>query len=102
MITELIAERFPELLLRTREHLLLTGISTGAAVLIGIPLGVSIAKKIWMRSFVFGLAGIIQTVPSLAMLAFLLTATGKIGVVPAIIALMLYAFLPIIQNTVTG
>ncbi len=102
MAMDFIIERFPELLLRTREHLLLSGISTGAAALIGVPLGIYIIKKPWLRSFVFGLAGIVQTVPSLAMLAFLLILIGKIGIVPAIIALTLYAFLPIIQNTVTG
>lgn len=99
---EFISARVPELLLRTREHLLLTGVSTGTAVLLGMPLGIYIAKKRWLRSFVFGLAKIVQTVPSLAMLAFLLAVTGKIGVLPAIIALTLYAFLPIIQNTVTA
>ena len=99
---DFIAERLPELLLRTREHLLLSGISTGTAALIGVPLGIYIIKKPWLRSFVFGLAGIVQTVPSLAMLAFLLILIGKIGILPAIIALTLYAFLPIIQNTVTG
>ncbi len=99
---EFIAERLPELLLRTREHLLLSGVSTGVAVLVGIPLGIYISHRLWLRPFTFGLAGIVQTVPSLAMLAFLLALIGKIGVVPAIIALTLYAFLPIIQNTVTG
>jgi osmoprotectant transport system permease protein len=102
MTMDFIIERLPELLLRTREHLLLSGVSTGAAVLIGVPLGIYVIKKTWLRSFVFGLAGIVQTVPSLAMLAFLLILIGKIGIVPAIIALTLYAFLPIIQNTVTG
>jgi osmoprotectant transport system permease protein len=102
MDTDFIMRRFPELILRTREHLLLSGISTGAAVLIGVPLGMYVLKKTWLRSFVFGLAGFVQTVPSLAMLAFLLILTGKIGFMPAIIALILYAFLPIIQNTVTG
>jgi len=94
--------RLPELIIRTREHLFLTGISMGAAVLAGIPLGIYISGRQWIRSFVFGLAGIVQTVPSLAMLAFLLAMTGKIGVTPAVIALMLYALLPIIQNTVSG
>lgn len=102
MAIEFLIDRLPELLLRTREHLLLSGISTGAAVLIGVPLGIYIMKKTWLRSSVFSLAGIVQTVPSLAMLAFLLIVIGKIGIVPAIIALTLYAFLPIIQNTVTG
>jgi osmoprotectant transport system permease protein len=102
MSMEFLAERFPELVLRTREHLLLTGVATGVAVVVGIPIGILITKRAWLRSFIFGLAGIVQTVPSLAMLAFLLALTGKIGVLPAIIALTLYAFLPIIQNTVTG
>lgn len=102
MPVEFLSERLPELVLRTREHLLLTGAATGVAVVVGIPLGIYITKRAWLRSFTFGLAGIVQTVPSLAMLAFLLALTGKIGVLPAIIALTLYAFLPIIQNTVTG
>jgi osmoprotectant transport system permease protein len=102
MPLEFLSERLPELLLRTREHLMLTGVATGAAVVGGVPLGILITKRAWLRSFIFGLAGIVQTVPSLAMLAFLLALTGKIGVLPAIIALTLYAFLPIIQNTVTG
>lgn len=102
MIIDFVAGRLPELLLRTREHLLLSGASTATAVLVGVPLGIYITKKTWLRSFVFGLAGIVQTIPSLAMLVFLLILIGKIGIVPAIIALTLYAFLPIIQNTVTG
>jgi osmoprotectant transport system permease protein len=101
-VTGFVAEKLPELILRTREHLFLTGVATGAAVLVGIPLGIYISKKRLFRSLVFGFAGIVQTVPSLAMLAFLLTLTGKIGMLPAIIALALYAFLPIIRNTVTG
>jgi osmoprotectant transport system permease protein len=99
---EFLTERFTELLLRIREHLFLSGVATGVAVLFGVPLGIYIISRVWLRSFIFALAGIVQTVPSLAMLAFLLALTGKIGVVPAIIALTLYAFLPIIQNTVTG
>lgn len=99
---EFVAERLPELILRTREHLLLTGVATGMAVLVGIPVGIIITRQTWLRSFIFGVAGVVQTVPSLAMLAFLLALTGKIGALPAIIALTLYALLPIIQNTVTG
>jgi len=97
-----ITERFPELLLRTREHLFLTGVSTALAVLCGVPVGIIVTRKAWLRSFIFGLANIIQTIPSLAMLAFLLAVIGKIGTIPAVIALTLYAFLPIIQNTATG
>jgi osmoprotectant transport system permease protein len=99
---DFVSARLPELLIRTREHLFLTGVATGAAVLAGIPIGILITRKVWLRTLVFSLAGIVQTVPSLAMLAFLLAIIGKIGVLPAIIALALYAFLPIIRNTVTG
>jgi len=97
-----VADRLAELLLRTQEHLLLAGLATSMAVLVGIPLGIFISQKKLIRTFTFGLAGVLQTIPSLAMLAFLLALTGKIGMLPAIIALTLYALLPIIQNTVTG
>jgi osmoprotectant transport system permease protein len=102
MSVEFVAERLPELIIRIREHLFLTGVSVGIAVCFGIPVGIFIVKSKWLRTMVFSFAGIVQTVPSLAMLAILLTVTGKIGVVPAIISLVLYALLPIIQNTVTG
>lgn len=99
---EFVLERLPELLVRTEEHLFLTGLSVGLAVLFGIPIGIFIVGKKWLRTVVFGFAGIVQTIPSLAMLAILLALTGKIGALPAVISLVLYALLPIIQNTVTG
>jgi osmoprotectant transport system permease protein len=57
MPMEFLSERFPELLLRTREHLMLTGVATGAAVVGGVPLGILITKRAWLRSFIFGLPG---------------------------------------------
>ncbi|MFO7606377.1 MAG: glycine betaine ABC transporter substrate-binding protein [Desulfurivibrionaceae bacterium] len=102
MDLDFVIARLPELIVRMREHLFLTGVSVGFAVLFGIPAGILIVKRKWLRTAVFSFAGIVQTVPSLAMLAILLTVTGRIGVVPAIISLVLYALLPIIQNTVTG
>ena len=95
-------ERLPELWLRTGEHLLLTGVSTGAAILAGIPLGICAARVRWLRSPLTGAVGILQTIPSLAMLAILLAMLGRIGAVPAIIALTLYALLPIVRNTLAG
>jgi osmoprotectant transport system permease protein len=86
---------------KTLEHLMLTGVSTGLAVLIGLPLGVWIMRNALVRRPVLGVVGIVQTVPSLAMLAFLLPFLG-IGVKPAIVALTLYALLPIVRNTFTG
>ena len=97
----IIADKAPELLYKTLEHLMLTGVSTGVAVLIGLPLGVWIARRSGPGSFVLGAAGIVQTIPSLAMLAFLLPFMG-IGVKPALVALTLYAILPILRNTSTG
>lgn len=95
-------DRLPELWLLTGEHILLTGVSTVAAILVGIPLGIFASRLASMRGVVLGAVGILQTVPSLAMLAILLALLGKIGVVPAIIALTLYALLPIVRNTLTG
>ncbi len=97
-----ISERLPELWLRTGEHLLLTGCSSGAAMLLGIPVGILLFQAPWLRNPAMGAVGILQTIPSLAMLAFLLALLQKIGVLPAIIALTLYALLPIVRNTLTG
>jgi osmoprotectant transport system permease protein len=97
-----VSARLPELWLRTGEHLVLTGVSTGLAILIGIPLGIGAARIGWLRGPLIGGVGILQTIPSLAMLAILLALLQKIGAVPAIIALTLYALLPIVRNTLTG
>ena len=96
-----IIQKGPELLIKFREHLLLTGISTSFAIVAGVPLGILIARHKIARGSVLGVAGIVQTIPSLAMLAFLLPLLG-IGIKPAIVALTLYALLPIIRNTYTG
>jgi len=101
-LTAFISERLPELWLRTGEHLMLTGCSSGAAMLIGVPIGMLVLRKSWLRSPCMGAIGILQTIPSLAMLAFLLALLHRIGALPAIIALTLYALLPIVRNTLTG
>ncbi len=98
---DLWAARASELYVKTLEHLMLTGVSTGAAVLIGLPLGIWVTRNRRLRDVVLGAAGIVQTIPSLAMLAFLLPFFG-IGVRPALVALTLYAILPIVRNTTTG
>jgi len=101
-LSTFISERLPELWLRTGEHLMLTGCSSGAAMLIGVPVGMLVLRKSWLRSPCMGAIGILQTIPSLAMLAFLLALLHRIGALPAIIALTLYALLPIVRNTLTG
>jgi osmoprotectant transport system permease protein len=86
----------------TREHLLLTFASLAASVAVGIPLGVLAAKVPRVGQLVLGVVSVVQTIPSLALLAFLIALTGRIGVVPALIALFLYALLPIVRNTHAG
>lgn len=99
---ELVADRLPEIWLRTGEHLILTGLSTGFAILAGVPLGIVASRVARIRGALLGGVSVLQTVPSLAMLAILLVLLNKIGAVPAIVALTLYALLPIVRNTLTG
>ena len=88
----------------TMEHLWLVAISTGLAVLVGIPLGVLITRRPWLNKPILGSANIIQTIPSLALFGFLLPAPwiGARADRLAILALMLYALLPLIRNTYAG
>jgi osmoprotectant transport system permease protein len=84
------------------EHLWLVFASLAIAALVGIPLGLIAAKYAWVAQPVLVFTGLLQTIPSLALLAFLIPVTGTIGVWPALIALFLYALLPITRNTHTG
>jgi len=99
-----VSSNWPEILALTSEHVLLVLISTGAAVLIGIPLGVLVTRRKTLQAPILGAANILQTVPSLALFGLLipLPFVGGIGARTAIIALALYGLLPIIRNTVTG
>jgi osmoprotectant transport system permease protein len=85
----------------TLEHLQLVGIAVFAAAVAGIPLGVAASRHATLRRWALGFANVMQTVPSLALFGFLIPATG-IGARTAVIALALYALLPILQNTCTG
>ena len=86
----------------TREHLLLVFGSLAASIAVGVPLGVAAARKPRLAQPIFALVGVVQTIPSLALLAFLIALMGTIGTLPAAIALFLYALLPIVRNTHTG
>ncbi|HAL82089.1 MAG TPA: ABC transporter permease [Mucilaginibacter sp.] len=90
-----------KLLEQTIQHIGLTFISLFIAVLIGLPLGIFITRKKQLSGPVLGIAGILQTIPSIALLGFMIPVLG-IGAKPAIAALLLYALLPIIRNTFTG
>ena len=84
------------------QHLALVFASLAAAILVGVPLGMIAARRRWLEQPVLVATGLIQTVPSLALLAFLIPLTGTIGVWPALIALFLYALLPITRNAHSG
>ena len=85
----------------TKEHLYLVSISLAAAILIAIPLGIVAAKRPAWGPLILGLTGLIQTIPSLALLVFMIPLLG-IGGPPALAALFLYSLLPIVRNTYTG
>jgi osmoprotectant transport system permease protein len=98
-----------EILQRTHEHLFLTFFAMLIATAIALPLGVALARcrAAALVSVVMGVAAVVQTVPSLALIAFIvllfaLAHLPTIGVVPALVALVLYALLPILRNTYTG
>ena len=97
-------QNWTELLTLWREHLFLVALSTGLAVLIGVPLGILLTRVKSLQTPILGFANIMQTVPSLALFGLLipLPFIGGIGARTAIIALALYALLPVIRNTVTG
>jgi osmoprotectant transport system permease protein len=86
----------------TGDHLLLVFLSLTVSVAVGVPLGILAAKQPRSEALILGVASVIQTIPALALLAFLIPLTGRIGPLPAFIALALYALLPIVRNTHAG
>ena len=85
----------------TREHLALVFVSLLAAIVLSIPLGIAAERYRTAGQFILGFVGIVQTIPSLALLVFMIPLLG-IGARPAIVALFLYSLLPIVRNTYTG
>ena len=92
----------PDLWTLTRQHLLLVLAAVALACAVGIPLGILAAYAPRLRQLVLGVTGVLQTVPSLALLAMLISLLGMIGSVPALVALFVYALLPVVRNTCTG
>jgi osmoprotectant transport system permease protein len=86
----------------TGEHLLLVFASLAASIAVGVPLGVAAAKLRRAEQLILGVVGVVQTIPSLALFAFLIALVGTIGTWPALIALFLYALLPIVRNSCAG
>ena len=88
----------------TAQHFELVVVSMLIAVAIGIPLGILLTRKVALRGWVLGFANVMQTIPSLALFGFLIPIPliGGIGKRTAIVALVLYALLPILRNTLVG
>ena len=103
-VFQFVAQNHAEVLRLTREHLWMVLASTFLAVLIGIPLGILISRRPGWNKPVLGSANVIQTIPSLALLGFLLPLpfVGGIGPRTALVTLTIYALLPIVLTTVGG
>ncbi|MDT7688568.1 MAG: osmoprotectant transport system substrate-binding protein opuBD [Acidobacteriota bacterium] len=101
---EFMLRNWREILALTGEHLLLVAVSTLIAVAVGIPVGLLLTRRARWKRPVLAVANVFQTVPSLALFGFLipLPYVGGIGARAAVVALVLYALLPVIRNTVTG
>src|SRR5579864_7912753 len=95
---------FEDILQLTSEHFVLVLISMAIAVAIGIPLGILLTRRAGLRGWLLGFANVMQTIPSLALFGFLIPIPliGGIGPRTAIVALIVYALLPILRNTLAG
>jgi len=93
-----------QILTLTLEHLWLVGVAIAIAIIVGVPLGILVSRRSWLRKPVLGGTNVLQTIPSLALFGFLLPAPwlGERSDRLAIAALVLYALLPIVRNTYTG
>ncbi|EKU43417.1 glycine betaine/carnitine/choline-binding protein [Lysinibacillus fusiformis ZB2] len=100
-VIDVFQERKAQLLAALLEHIQISFIALFFAVLIAIPLGIYLTNKKKVAESIIGISAVLQTIPSLALLGLLIPLFG-IGKVPAIIALVVYALLPILRNTYTG
>jgi osmoprotectant transport system permease protein len=94
-------EQRSTLLSLTARHVLLVGVSLGVAIAVALPLGLALERRRRAAEAVIRSVGLLQTVPSIALLAFMIPLLG-IGVIPALVALFLYSLYPILRNTYTG
>lgn len=94
-------ENQAELLEKTWEHISISLLSLLAAIIVAVPLGIALTKSDKLAKIVLSITSVLQTVPSLAILAMMIPFFG-IGTVPAVIALFLYVLLPILNNTYLG
>jgi osmoprotectant transport system permease protein len=94
-------DRRADLFALTARHLLLVGLALLAAVIVALPLGLALERARHLAEPVIGGLGVLQTIPSIALLAFMIPLLG-VGVIPALVALWLYALYPIARGTYTG
>jgi osmoprotectant transport system permease protein len=89
---------------RSLEHIGLVGASMAISLVIGLPLGIALVSRTKLQRWVIGAANVVQTIPSLALFGFLIPVPwiGGVGASTAIVALSLYALLPILRNTCAG
>lgn len=98
---EVMIQRQDQLVQALTQHILISFVALLCALIIAIPLGIYIARHLKISEGVLGIAAVLQTIPSLALLGLLIPILG-IGIVPAIVAIVIYALLPILRNTYTG
>ena len=103
-LVQFFMERRGEVLSLSGEHLILVGASTLLAGLIAVPLGIVATRRARLGRWILGLVNVVQTIPSLALIGFLipLPLLGGIGARTAMVVLVFYALLPIVRNTYTG
>ncbi len=92
---------FDDLIRNTQRHLWLTAIALLTATVVGIVLALAVFQVAWISNAVLYVAGLLQTIPSIALLALMIPIFG-IGMLPAVMALFLYSLLPIVRNSVTA
>lgn len=90
-----------DLVNRSIEHLVISGISLAIGILIAVPTGIAMARRKKVSNVVLTVAGVLQTIPTIALLALMIPLFG-VGMMPAIIALSIYILLPILNNTIIG
>lgn len=90
-----------ELIVKTWEQIYISAISLALGIIVAVPLGIALTRCKKIAKLVIGLASMLQTIPSLALLALMIPILG-IGVKPAIVALFIYSLLPILRNTYAG
>ncbi len=90
-----------ELLVKIWQHIYLSFVSLGLGIIVAVPVAVGLTRAKKLAGFVIGLASVLQTVPSMALLALMIPIFG-IGSFPAIVALFIYSLLPILRNTYIG